>query len=63
MRTWFPLQQLKRLEGEGVIGGITDRFYGAPTNRSQKRTMEVDCPEIYERIREDGGDVAVIVAN
>ena len=63
MRTWFPLQQLKRLEGEGVIGGITERFYGAPTNRSQKRTMEVDCPEIYERIREDGGDVAVIVAN
>ena len=63
MRTWFPLQQLKRVEGEGVIGGITERFYGAPTNRSQKRTMEVDCPEIYERIREDGGDVAVIVAN
>jgi D-proline reductase (dithiol) PrdB len=51
------------LAGEGVIGGITERFYGAPTNRSQQRTMEVDCPEIYERIREDGGDVAVIVAN
>ena len=31
MRTWFPLQQLKRLDGEGVIGGITERFYGAPT--------------------------------
>jgi len=54
---------LKRLAGEGVIGDITERFYGAPTNRSQQRTMEVDCPEIYERIREDGGDVAVIVAN
>ena len=63
MKTWFPLQQLKRLAGEGVIGGITERFYGAPTNRSQQRTMEVDCPEIYERIREDGGDVAIIVAN
>jgi D-proline reductase (dithiol) PrdB len=63
MKTWFPLQQLKRLEGEGVIGGITERFYGAPTNRSQQRTMQVDCPEIYKRIREDDGDVAVIVAN
>ena len=63
MRTWFPLRQLKRLAEEGVIAGITDRFYGAPTNRSQKRTIEVDCPEIYDRIREDGGDVAVIVAN
>tara|TARA_Y100000766_G_scaffold256157_1_gene242714 strand:+ start:490 stop:1032 length:543 start_codon:yes stop_codon:yes gene_type:complete len=63
MRTWFPLRQLKRLAEEGVIAGITDRFYGAPTNRSQKRTIEVDCPEICDRIREDGGDVAVIVAN
>lgn len=63
MRTWFPLRQLKRLADEGVIGGITERFYGAPTNRSQKRTLEVDCPEIHDRIREDGGDVAVIVAN
>jgi len=63
MGTWFPLRQLKRLADEGVIGGITDRFYGAPTNRSQKRTIEVDCPEIYERICEDGADAAVIVAN
>ena len=63
MRTWFPMKQLKRLADEGVIGGITEHFYGAPTNRSQQRTIEVDCPEIFERIRQDGGDVAVIVAN
>ena len=63
MRTWFPMKQLKRLADEGVIGGITEHFYGAPTNRSQQRTIEVDCPEIFERIREDGGDDAVIVAN
>jgi D-proline reductase (dithiol) PrdB len=63
MRTWFPLKQLKRLVDEGLVGGVTERFYGAPTNRSQQRTIEVDCPEIFERIREDGGDVAVIVAN
>jgi len=63
INSWFPLKQLRRLREEGRIGGITARFYGAPTNRSQKRTMEVDCPEIYQRIREDGGDVAVIVPN
>ncbi len=56
-------EQLRKLRDEGRIGSITARFYGAPTNRSQKRTMDVDCPEIYQRIREDGGDVAVIVAN
>ena len=63
MRTWFPLKQLKRLSRDGMIGGITDQFYGAPTNRSHNRTINVDCPEIFKRIRKDGGDVAVIVAN
>lgn len=63
MNTWFPLRQLRRLVAEGRIGALTERFYGAPTNRSQKRTMEVDCAEILERIREDGGEVAVLVAN
>ena len=43
MRTWFPLRQLKRLEGEGVIV-ITERFYGADEPQS-KRTMEVGVPK------------------
>ena len=44
MRTWFPLQQLKRVEGEGVIGGITERFYGADKPQS-KRTMKSIVPK------------------
>ena len=41
--TWFPLKQLKRLAAEGRIGEIAPRFVGAPTNRSQKTTIEQDC--------------------
>ena len=63
INTWFPLKQLKRLAAEGRIGEIAPRFIGAPTNRSQKTTIEQDCVDILARIREDGSDAAVIVAN
>ena len=63
MNTWFPLKQLKRLVAEGRIGEIAPRFHGAPTNRSQRTTIEQDCVEVLARVREDGGDAAVIVAN
>jgi len=62
-RTWFPLAQLKRLADEGRIGDITPRFYGAPTNRSQRTTIEQDCVDLLDLIREDGADCAVIVGN
>ena len=63
INTWFPLKQLKRLVADGRIGGLTPRFHGAPTNRSQKTTIEQDCVELLARVREDGADAAVIVAN
>jgi len=63
MRTWFPLAQLRRLAGEGRIGEVAPRFHGAPTNRSQKVTIEQDAVEILARVREDRADAAVLVAN
>lgn len=63
MKTWFPLQQLRRLAAEGRIGEVAPRFYGAPTNRSQKTTIEQDCVDLLALVREDEADVAVIVAN
>jgi D-proline reductase (dithiol) PrdB len=62
-RSWLPLKQLKRLAAEGRIGGIARNVYGAPTNRSHRVTLEQDCPEILERLRADGADVAVLCAN
>ena len=61
--SWLPLEQFKRLAKEGRIGSIAPRIHGAPTNRSHKTTVEQDCPEMLERLREDGADVAVLVAN
>jgi hypothetical protein len=61
--TWFPLPALRRAAAAGRIGAVAARFHGAPTNRSQRVTLETDAPEILARVREDAADVAVIVPN
>jgi D-proline reductase (dithiol) PrdB len=61
--TWFPLPQLQRLAREGRIGEIAPRFFGAPTNRSHRVTLETDAPEILARCRADKVDAAVLVPN
>jgi D-proline reductase (dithiol) PrdB len=60
---WFPLPALRECARQGRIGRLARRFHGAPTNRSQRHTLEVDCPEILRRCQEDGVDVAVLVPN
>ena len=61
--TWFPLPQLQRLANERRIGEIAPRFFGAPTNRSHRVTLETDAPEILARCRADNVDAAVLVPN
>jgi glycine/betaine/sarcosine/D-proline reductase family selenoprotein B len=60
---WFPLPALRRAQAIGRIGTLSDRFYGLPTNRSQRHTLDVDSPEILRLCREDGVDAVVLVAN
>jgi hypothetical protein len=59
--TWFPLARLQAAVKAGRIGALTRRFHGAPTNRSQRVTMETDAPELLRRCREDSADVALLV--
>lgn len=61
--SWFPLPLLRQAEAEGKIGKLARRFHGAPTNRSQRHTIEVDCPDLLGRCKEDGVDAAILVAN
>src|SRR6201746_2137534 len=61
--TWFPLPQLKRLAASGRIGEVAPRFFGAPTNRSHRVTVEDDAPEILARCRADGADAAGLIPN
>jgi Glycine/sarcosine/betaine reductase selenoprotein B (GRDB) len=60
--SWFPLPALRRLAADGRIGAVAPRFHGAPTNRSHRTTMEQDCPELLQRLREDKADAVILVA-
>ena len=60
---WFPLAALRDAHAAGRIGRIARRFHGAPTNRSQRHTLEVDAPGILSRCRDDGVDAAILVPN
>jgi glycine/betaine/sarcosine/D-proline reductase family selenoprotein B len=61
--SWFPLPALRACLASGRIGALSKRFHGVPTNRSQRHTLEVDCPEVLSRCREDGVDAAILVPN
>lgn len=61
--TWFPLPALRRIAADGRIGEIAPRFFGAPTNRSHRVTIETDAPDILARCQADGVDAAVLVPN
>ncbi|MGD9942085.1 MAG: reductase [Burkholderiaceae bacterium] len=60
---WFPLPALRQAAAQCRIGRLAPRFFGAPTNRSQRHTLEVDAPEILAQCRADGVDAAVLVPN
>jgi len=61
--TWFPLRQLRLQAAAGRIGAVARHFHGAPTNRSQRTTLDQDCPELLARCRADGADAAILVPN
>ena len=61
--TWFPLPALRRIVAAGRIGRLAKRFHGLPTNRSQRTTLDQDCPELLSRLREDEADAVILVPN
>jgi D-proline reductase (dithiol) PrdB len=60
---YFPLNELRRRAATGRIGSVAPRFHGAPTNRSHRATLEIDCPEIVARCKSDAVDAAILVPN
>ena len=61
--SWFPLAALRRAKAAGRIGSIAPVFFGVPTQRSQRQTIDVDAPEVLARCRRDGVDVALLLPN
>ena len=59
--SFFPVHRLQELVAAGRIGSLSPRFYGIPTEYSQRRTNEADAPRLLELMREDGVDIAMLV--
>ncbi len=60
---WFPLNAAKRAAEAGRIQSLSKHFYGLPTNRSQRHTLEIDAPLLLSKMRADKVDVAVLIPN
>ena len=61
--SYFPLSALRRATAQGRVGAMTDSFFGLPTNRSQRTTIDVDCPDLVSRCQADTADAAILVPN
>ena len=58
--SFLPLNRLAEVAAEGRIGSVSPRFYGAPTDYSQGRTVNVVAPQILEWCRQDGVDAVLL---
>ena len=63
MACWFPLEAARQAVVDQRIARLARRFYGLPTNRSQRHTIENDAPRILEMCKDDGVDAAVLIPN
>ena len=61
--TWLPIEQLMLAEDKGVIGKLSVTGFGLPTNRSQRTTIESDCPDLLDGLMRDEVDAVVLVPN
>ena len=57
---YLPIDVVKELVGEGVVGAITARFHCVSNEYSQRKTIEEDAPQVLQRLRDDGADAAIL---
>jgi hypothetical protein len=62
VETFLPINRLGEYVTNGRIGSISPRFYGVPTDYSQRRTTERYAPQILEWCHEDDVDAMLLSA-
>lgn len=60
--SFMPVNRLAEHAAAGLIGSVSPRFYGVPTDYSQGRTTQCAAPQILEWCREDGLDAVLLTA-
>lgn len=59
--TWLPIEALNRATQLELVGTISDEIICLPTNRSQRATLENDCPEVVKHCERLKTDIALLV--
>jgi len=60
VNVYYPVERLQERVEQGRIGSLAPRFHGVYTGYSQRKTAEVDAPEVLRRLLEDDVDLAVM---
>ncbi len=60
VESFLPLRRLAEFAAAGAIGSPSPRFYGVPTDYSQRRTVDQYSPEIFALCRADAVDAALL---
>lgn len=60
--SYLPITAVQALVRDGKVGSLAARFHGVPTEYSQRKTLEVDAPNIHARLLEDGAEAALLCA-
>lgn len=60
INVYYPVSRLQELVERGRIGSLAPRFHGVYTGYSQRKTIEVDAPEVLRRCQEDDVDLALM---
>ena len=61
VETFLPVRRLAEFAASGRIGSLSSRFYGVPTDFSQRRTVDEYAPAVLELCRADAVDIALVV--
>lgn len=57
---FFPITRLHESVAEGRIGSMPAFVYGVYTGYSQRKTREIDAPEVLRRCRENGVEAVIL---
>jgi D-proline reductase (dithiol) PrdB len=60
VNSYCPVTRLREYAAEGRIGSVASSFQGVYTSYSQRKTIEVDAPEVLRRCVADGVDVVLL---
>jgi len=60
VESFLPICRVEEFAASGRIGDASPRFYGAPTDYSQRRTVHEYAPAVLDLCRADAVDVALL---